>query len=191
MTTVRQIERWWNAGEYARLARELLISRVEDAPQLRQACGSPIPAAALAMIRLEELNQSHAPLYARLLRRVLAAQEADGGWNDPMTTALVLRALLGGRGSGSAIEGALGYLANLQKENGAWPAEAFRRMPADAFVTAFILHQLGTEARFQSTVRPAAALNYLERHAGEDAAASRLHACMAMQSLAPALQWSN
>jgi hypothetical protein len=191
MTTVRQIERWWNAGEYARLGRELLVSRLEDAPQLRQACASAVPAAALAMIRLDELNQSHAPLYARLLRRVLAAQEADGGWSDPLTTALVLRALLGCQGTGPAVDGALSYLAALQKEDGAWPAESFRRMPPDAFVTALILHELADEPRFQEAAHPDAALAYLDNHASEDAVARRLHGHLAVRRNSVAMQCSN
>ncbi len=191
MTTVRQIERRWNAAEYTRLAGELLAARLENAPQLRQACTGPIPAAALAMIRLDELHQAHAPLYARLLRRVLAAQEADGGWGDPLITALVVRALLGSQGAGPAIDAAMTYLGTLQKEEGAWPAESFRRMPADPFVTAVILHQLADDPRFQQAARLSDALAYLDEHAAEDPLARRLHALLAPRRGGLALQSVN
>jgi hypothetical protein len=152
---------------------------------------APIPAAALAMIRLEELNQSHAPLYARLLRKVLAGQESDGGWGDPLATALVLRALLGCDGTGPAVDGAIDYLAALQKENGTWPCEPFRRMPPDVFVTTFIIHSLGGELRFQMAIRTDASLEYLDRHATEDASAGRLYAHLANHRVVSGLQFSN
>ena len=50
-----------------------------------------LPAAALAMIRMDELSQSANPLYQQLLRTLLNRQDEDGGWSDPMTTALALK----------------------------------------------------------------------------------------------------
>lgn len=168
MITVRQMERWWDANDYGRMARELLASRVENSPQMRQACGGASGAAALAMIRLDELDQSHVALRERLLQRVLRTQEADGGWGDPLVTAVVLQALLSGHGAGAAVDGAIGYLVRLQQEQGSWPAEPLRRMPADVFVTAFIVHALADCLAFEQAARMNAAMEYLEEHAGAE-----------------------
>jgi hypothetical protein len=123
---------------------------------------SPSCAAAIAMIRLDELSQAHVPFYQKLLHRVLSRQEADGGWGDPMTTALCLRALLAGRGHGPVIDRGMVYLANLQKNEGIWPKVPIRRMESDPFVSAFILHQLGHSEQFRSSVRFFDALNWFE-----------------------------
>src|SRR3712207_1709690 len=115
MTTLRHIERAWQARAYERLFGELTASRPEAAFRFEFEGGWAMPAAALAFVRLDELNQSHTPLYARLVRAVLAGQEPDGGWGDVVTTALGVRALTCGRGNGMAVERGLAYLAGLQK----------------------------------------------------------------------------
>src|SRR5215218_969354 len=143
MQTVRQIDRLWNARSYTRLADELLRPRPEYSPRLAAELAKSTPAiAALALVRLDELTQPHHPLNPKLIRHVLAAQEADGGWGDPLTTALCLRALLCSQGQGPSIESGLTYLANLQQHQGIWPHIPLRRMPEDPFVSAYILHQL-------------------------------------------------
>src|SRR5688500_7894552 len=129
MITIRQIERAWTARTYEKLFRELVAQRPEAAFKFDHEQGRAIPTAAMAVIRLDELSQSHVPLAGKLLRAVLAGQDADGGWGDAMTTALCLRALLCSGGDGAAVERGLGYLANLQKAEGAWPAVPLRRMP--------------------------------------------------------------
>ena len=60
------------------------------------------PSAAMALIRMDELMQSHVPLYRQLIRVLLSVQQADGSWGDPAATALCLRALLSGKGDGIA-----------------------------------------------------------------------------------------
>jgi hypothetical protein len=84
---------------------------------------------------------------------VLTSQQPGDGWTDPMTAAVCVRALLsgGGRG-GAAVERGLRYLASLQQPMGSWPREPLRRMPLDAFATAFILMQLGDRAAFRAAV---------------------------------------
>lgn len=164
MTTVRQIERLWNARQYTRLFRDLIATRPERGFRLEMELDKPVPTAALALIRLEELTQSHVPLYSQLLRTVLSAQESDGGWGDPMATALCLRALMAGEGQGLAIEQGLMYLGALQKTEGIWPNVPMRRMPADPYISAFILYQLGDAPRFRSAVRFFDALNWFETH---------------------------
>jgi hypothetical protein len=166
MTTVRQIERHWNAKEYRKLFRELIAPRPEGALRLEIEVRAPL-AAAIAVVRLDELSQSHVPLYGRLIRAILIAQEPDGGWGEPITTALCLRALLCGRGEGVAIDRGMEYLANLQKEEGTWPAQPLRRMPADPHGSAFVLGQLGDNPAFRSAVRVPAAVAWFEAHADE------------------------
>src|SRR5271170_7596948 len=121
MMTVRQIERLWTAKSYEKLLTELLCNRAEGG-MLDRLAGSPaILAAANAMIRLDELNQSDAGVFGLLLRTILAAQEADGGWGDPLATAWCLRALALDRGCGDAVERGIDYLASLQQDAGIWP----------------------------------------------------------------------
>ena len=164
MQTTRQIERHWNARQYDRLARELLAARPENSPRLVAELSRAVPAAALALIRLDELNQANHPLCGKLIRTVLAAQEGDGGWGDPIISALCLRALMCNRGLGVSIDRGISHLASLQKDEGAWPAEPIRRMPEDAFVTAFILFHLADQDAFRAAVRLDDALTWLTRH---------------------------
>ncbi|MDB5292749.1 MAG: hypothetical protein JWL69_3990 [Phycisphaerales bacterium] len=163
MITVRQIERFWNARSYKRLALDLVAARPEGAFSL-EGLDRPAVAASLAMIRLEELNQSHLPFYTKLLRTVLATQDADGGWGDPPATALCLRALLCSHGDGPAIERGMVYLANLQKAEGIWPGGPLRRMPEDPVASLFTLYELGDNPRFRESVRFNEALEWFESH---------------------------
>ena len=153
MITVRHIERLFEDHQHRRLYRELIAGRPEATFALEPVLARAVPIAALGMIRLDELSQSHTGLYRRLLNVVLTAQQADGGWTDPMTTALCLRALLSGGGKGgAAVERGLAYLAALQQPKGTWPREPLRRMPLDAFATSFILMQLGDREPFRRAV---------------------------------------
>jgi hypothetical protein len=162
MMTVRHIERLFQAKAYPQLLREMLAGRVENSSRLEGELPGSLPAAAMALVRLDELAQSHVPLYAKLLKIVLAAQESDGGWGDPLTTAICLRALFSGRGQGLAIQRGLSYLAQMQKPEGIWPNEPLRRLPADSFVSAYILLQLGSDARFRQTTRFTDAMDWFE-----------------------------
>jgi hypothetical protein len=153
MTTVKQLERAWSAKQYERLFRDLIACRPEAGLPLQFDAGWAPAAAALALIRMEELTQSHVPFYRQLLTTLLLAQQADGGWGDLPTTALCLRALLNGEGHGLAIERGMAFLANLQKPEGLWPTFPLRRLPEDACVSAFIVYELGDQAPFQSAVR--------------------------------------
>lgn len=166
MITVRQMERLWNAKAYEKLFRELLVARPEASLRLEMELGRSIPAAAMGVMRLDELSQAYVPLYSQLLRTVLNDQHSDGGWGDPMTTAVCLRALTRGQGNGVAIERGLQYLASMQKTEGIWPNVPMRRMPADPYVSAFILLQLGDNARFRQAVRFFDALNWFETNEG-------------------------
>ncbi len=162
MTTIRQIERNWVGKQFDRLLKELCAGRVEASMDLHIGLRLIPAASAMAMIRLDELGQAYVPLYPKLLRTLLNTQEADGGWSDPMTTALCVRALMLSDGSGEAIDRGLDYLVNLQKENGAWPAEPIRRLAADAPTTAFVLYQLGDQPAFRDRVRFDQAVAFLQ-----------------------------
>lgn len=160
MFTIRQIERLWNAKQYRRLAVELLTGRPEASYRLETEFSRSVPAAALALIRMDELTQSHHPFYRTLLNVLIVGQEADGGWGDVMTTALCVRALTCGDGQGVAVERGLAYVAQLQKSEGTWPKVPIRRMPGDAFVSAFVLFELGEADAFRRTSRVADAVDW-------------------------------
>ncbi len=140
------------------------FSRSHSMQHLPALCGV-VPTAAMALIRIDELTQCHHPFYRRLLNVILTTQQKDGGWGDPLVTALCLRALVAGAGSGAAVNGGLGYLAILQKIEGAWPKDPLRRLPADGFTSAFILHQLGEFACFRNAVRFDDAITWFTTHA--------------------------
>src|SRR4051794_9974260 len=111
MQTIRQIERYWSARQHDRLARELLAARPEFSHRLVAELSHSVPTAALALIRLDELNQARHPLNQTLIRHIIAAQEGDGGWGDPLITALCLRALTCNRGQGPSVDRGIAYLA--------------------------------------------------------------------------------
>lgn len=164
MMTVRQIEKRWNAQLPAKLIDDLLASRPEDSSRLRRVLSAnPVAVAAMALVRLDELNQSHTPLASRLLRHVLATQGDDGGWDSPAVTAICLRALLLCGGHGLAIDRGMQSLAALQKDDGLWPTLPIRRTESDAFVSAFILFCLGDSPAFRQAVRFAPALDRMTR----------------------------
>jgi hypothetical protein len=166
MITLRQIDRYLNEQQHRRLYKELVTGRPEASfPALEPQLARAVPVAALGMIRLDELSQSHAPIYRRLLNVVLTAQQSDGGWGDLMTTAICVRALLCGGGQGAAVERGLAYLASLQKSEGVWPKEPIRRLAADAFTSAFILLQLGSHAEFRRAVHLEDAVDWFAANA--------------------------
>jgi hypothetical protein len=138
-----------------------------SAPTLPASLIGVVPVAALAIIRLDELTQAGHPFYRRLLNVILTSQQKDGGWGDLFVTALCLRALIAGNGSGVAISAGLAYLANLQKSEGAWPHDPIRRLPADGYTTAFILHQLAEFSIFRATIRFDDAITWFTYHASE------------------------
>lgn len=162
MLTIRQLERSWNQQQFRLISALCMEMRPEYSPRLLDELDGSVAAAGLTVIRLDELSQSHRPLASLLIRHILAAQEADGGWGNPLVTAICLRALLASSGQGLAIERGFNYLASLQKDDGHWPRIAFRRMPADPWVTAFILLQLSPFPDFRSAVRFPAAISHFQ-----------------------------
>jgi hypothetical protein len=153
MITVRQIQRFWQGKAYDRVLAQLLACRSESSPRLVEELNGIDAAAAMLIIRLDELSQVFAPLYSEAVRTLLQNQRPDGSWGDTITTAIALRALLCGNGHGSAIERGMRFLANLQKSEGIWPCVPVRRMPVDPFASAFVLVQLGNHASFHQAIR--------------------------------------
>jgi len=164
MLTTRYIERLWDARKYPQMLGELLAPRVESLAGEELNQSPTAAAAALALIRLDELHQPHASLCPRLIRSLVAFQEADGGWGDVAVTALCVRALSLQNGQGLAIERGIAYLAVLQQPGGIWPKIPFRRMPADTLVSAFVLLQLADHADFHAAVDFDAAFGWFESH---------------------------
>jgi hypothetical protein len=164
MQTLRQIERFWSAQQYDRLARELLAARPEFSSRLLTELSTSVPCAALALIRLDELNQGHRPFNQTLIRAIIAAQEGDGGWGDPLVSAICLRALLCNGGHGLSIDRGIAYLAELQKPEGLWPAIAVPRTVSDPFVSAFILFQLADSPAFRSAANIEAPVEWFLRN---------------------------
>lgn len=152
MITIRQLERLWMMQQFDRMIRLFLEMRRESSVRLVCELSRAVPAAALSVVRLDELSQAHNPFAQKMIRTIVASQEADGGWGDPLTTALCLKALLCSKGDGLAIQRAVDHLAALQRSEGLWPRVALRRMPADPFVTAFILFHLADEERFTRAI---------------------------------------
>jgi hypothetical protein len=162
MMTVRQIERLWGSRSYDRLFHELLTARPEAALRLGVDTTRPVCAAALGVIRLDELSQGHAPISATLIRTIIAAQQEDGGWGDLITSTLCLRALLTDSGNGAVVQHGLEYMANLQKPEGIWPNIPIRRMPADPYISALILYELAGQPGVSTVVRLDDAVEWFE-----------------------------
>lgn len=164
MITVKQIEQCWGSRQYERLYRDLIAFRPEANLPVTPDAGWAAPAAAMAVIWLDDFSQSHAPLYPKLIKALIATQQPDGSWGDLVTTALCLRALLCCNGDGMAIQRGLAFLANLQKPEGCWPRVPHRRMPEDADVSVTVLAHLGDKEAFANAVRLDDAVAWFENN---------------------------
>jgi hypothetical protein len=160
MMTIRQIERLWTAGKFAQISRDLLVGRPEQSIRLESMLTQQSAAAAMALLRLDELSQSHHPFCQQLIQTLIKSQQPDGGWGEPVVTAIALRALRSNGGRGVAVDRGLTAIAQLQKAEGPWPTGPIRRMPEDAFASAFILFSLGSDDLFRETVRFDDAVNW-------------------------------
>lgn len=176
MTTVRQIGGLWQEGQTGKLMAQLAQYR-GDLPDWLAAdlAGNPTAVAAVALIRLAELDQTHTPAAANLTRKLLADQLPDGGFGDTLVTALAVRALrlLIAPAAKSAAGRGLAHLTALQQDDGSFPREPLRRMPACPTTTAFVLVQLGADPVAAAQLRVEAALSTLN-HRKTDARQSQL-----------------
>jgi|SRR5687768_5060724 len=194
MITIRQFERLWLGKDYTRIARLCLELRPEASVRLALEVSRQAPAAALAIVRLDELGQSYAPFCARLVRYLLGSQEADGGWGDPVATALAIKALSCSNGQGIAVDRAIAYLADLQKSDGLWPRIPLRRLASEPFTSAFILYTLHDHPSFTRSVRFEEALAWFDQHATTlDPETDRLHRSLTLRlnrTASPQPLWS-
>src|SRR5688500_8732509 len=194
MITIRQLERHWMIQQFDRMVRLFLEMRTESSVRLMCELSRAVPAAAMAVVRLDELSQSHNPFAQKMIRTIVASQEADGGWGEPLTTALCLKALLCCKGDGLAIQRAIDHLASLQRPEGLWPRVPLRRMPADPFVTAFILFHLADEERFTQAISIDEALAWFQANVENlDQETARLWRAISLRRRAraeAALVWS-
>lgn len=197
MTTIRQIDRLWAGNDHRRMVSELTGGRPELTAVAQRLLG-PAAAAAVAVIRLDELGQSHQPIVAKLLRSLIGAQQPDGGWGDLAVTILALRALRCCDGNGHAVERAITHLSLCQREDGAWPDEPIRRLPADGLTTAFLLLNLAGDEAMMGKLNLQSAADWLTAHRDElepvtrrlaDRAAAKLSRA-GMAELLCAVSWS-
>ena len=167
MTTTRQIQALLSDGQHAKLIEGLAHYRSDlPAEAISALNGSPMAAAAVAAIRLQELNQQRDGVYRNLIARLIAAQESNGGWGDTLVTSLVARALLGEPSARSAAIRALILLAGLQKDDGSLPRDPVRRLPGDALTTAFALAHLARSQEFAQRFRIESAIFALTQARG-------------------------
>jgi len=173
MTTPRLLERLWNERKYPQLIDLLRAGRADLDPAVATRLTGPTAAAALAVIRLDELGQSLHPFASVAIRALIASQQPDGGWGDLAVTAMALRALRCSRGTGHVVTRGMQFLAAMQKPAGAWPTEPIRRLPADPALTAFILLHLAGDGDLARLARVDEALDWLHRHRCEIAPETR------------------
>jgi hypothetical protein len=167
MITARQIDRLFRTGDFSRLLHDLTSHRADALIRWDARASRQVLAAAMAAIRLDELNFAAHPLSGQMLQVVIRAQDAEGGWGDAITTALCLRALMARGGNGMAIERGLNYLANLQQEAGSFPAGPFRRMPADGHTTAAVTYLLGDQVAAFAAIDVSGGAAWLNRYLAE------------------------
>lgn len=167
MLTHRQIDRLWEQQDYRRLFTGLSIGRSEfPAEVVSELADHPVATAALAAMRLCELNQLNAPVFARLINFVITQRGQDLMWGSTMLTALCLRALAGcsslPQHTGETdFRESSEELARLQKDDGSFPAEPVRRLVGDPATTAFIVAVLGDEEPFADLFQLNDALQWL------------------------------
>lgn len=165
MLTIRQIERLWESKDFPRLARELLAGRVESSPQLVLLASQAPACTALALIRLDELGAASHPLAQKLIHSLLRTQNGDGSFSvlqlagapsgpDLVVTALAARALAISNGQGPAVDRAVAYLLDLQKDDGTFPRIPIRRTEADAFTTQQVRLHLANVPQAKQRLRP-------------------------------------
>ena len=159
MTTIRQIQSLFSDGQHGKLIADLSQYRADLPMELVDALGgSTTAAAAMAAIRLQELNQQRTTLYRALIARLIGGQESNGGWGDALVTSLVIRTLIADPdGRAAAIRGII-LLAGIQRDDGSVSRDLVRRLPGDAVATAFVLAHLSRNPEFAARFRVEAAI---------------------------------
>lgn len=174
MLTTAKLSRLWKQAKYRALVREVCEGRPEARLELDTRCGGPTAAAALGLLRLVELNQSHLPLAAELASRLLWTQNRNGSWGGeanepiPLVTVLAVRALASKPGESRITVGRIpgigldrpagGASGRLSDSVAAWSTAVARGVDwlvasqptwrDDPFTVGFVLLQVGRIAPF-------------------------------------------
>ena len=152
MLTISMLGRLWRTARYRQIVRQVCEGRPEGCLSLDDRLGGPTGAAALALLRLGELNQFRLPLAAELRERVLMSQAGDGGWGTTssgkaMLTALCVRSLGDvSRATASAMEERNGAAVRRGMD---WLAGSVNRWGEDPFECGFVLLELGRNEAFR------------------------------------------
>ncbi len=154
-----EIRKLWSEGRVDALARMLAERRSEWSAWSVDRVRSLSAAAALGILTLVEMGSGPGdPLVREMGAALLAAQDSLGGWENPWTTSLVLRALSAGEIDGAAFARGLAYLASTQEATGGWAGSD----SAGLHDTAFVLTMLGDLADFRSAVDVGRAVDWYE-----------------------------
>lgn len=165
MTSVRQIDGLWSEGRTRQLVTELTRFRPDfPASLIDSLSSSAVVAAALAMMRLQELDQTLFASYEGLERKLLASQAEDGSFGSIPVTALACRALLVEPTSSEALRKGLEYLGSMQREDGSFPIDSPRRLPGDLLTTALCIYHLSRDDRAKRALRFELAGRWLADH---------------------------
>jgi hypothetical protein len=173
MTTARQIQKLWQTNDYKRLVRLCLEARADALEPILPMLSGPVGSAALALIRLTELSPFPTPMHAGLAQVLANHQRENGGWGDPVLTAVAVRALLSAELQRDRASAGISHLGRLQRDDGLWPAGESTRLPGDPVVTLFVLLQLGVEAAFRFVTRVDRAIEAIDAHPSLDASSRR------------------
>jgi len=187
-------ERLWNARQYVKLFGSLIANRPESTFRLEIDTPTSTLAAAMGIIRLDELNQPMCRFTAPSSEHWSPPRNGTAAGatrpSQPVSARPDAR-----EGASESIQRGLRYLADLQKSDGLWPKIPFRRMPGDACVSAFVLHQLSGDERFRAVVRFNDAVSWLRnnRHWNQkrtDCGIAPVLRCKAYVVREPMLVWS-
>jgi hypothetical protein len=170
MLTCTKLTRLWTAGRFRALIREALAGRPEGRLELDQRRGGPIVAAALALLRLCELNQPGHRLAGVLRDRLIWTQGAAGDWSgDAAVTALVARALTTADGQRTTVGRTIakGVRASTPADRAIdWLTSRGPADWGDDWAVAVVLLQLGREPAFREKVDLAEVLAMESRAGG-------------------------
>ncbi|HMO25672.1 MAG TPA: hypothetical protein PKB10_05335 [Tepidisphaeraceae bacterium] len=187
MTTARQIQKLWQTHDYKRLARLCLEARADALEPVIPTLACPVGAAALALLRLTELSPFPTPMHAGLAQVLANHQHNDGGWGEPVLTAIAVRALLLADLQRDRASAGMANLGRLQRDDGLWPGGGTHRLPGDPVVTLFVLLQLGTESAFRFVTRIDRAIEAIDTHPGLDAPSRRALAIARLRTRTPVI----
>jgi hypothetical protein len=101
----------------------------------------------------------------KLVRAIIAGQENDGGWGDAMTTALCFEPFFARAATGLPWIAVSSTSPIFRNRKAPGPPSRSAEWPPTDTSTAFILYQLGDQARFREAVRFESALQWFHPNA--------------------------